>query len=93
MQAAPADHGPGGARIRVGITASRKVGGAVDRNRARRRLRALIARVFHDAAAPDMDYVVVARRATISRPFADLISDLEQALRRLGGRGSRAAHP
>jgi len=93
LQAAPADRRAATApSIRVGITASRKVGGAVDRNRARRRLRALVARVFPDDALPDMDYVVIARRATVNRPFADLVSDLEEALRRIAGQGRRAAN-
>jgi len=86
LQAAPAVQGADGGSIRVGITASRKVGGAVDRNRARRRLRALIERVFPDEAAPDTDYVLVARQATVTRPFPALRADLEQALRRIGGR-------
>lgn len=68
---------------RVGFTASRKVGGAVARNRARRRLRAAVAEVMPGHAAPENDYVVIARAATLSRPYRALIADLETALRRL----------
>ena len=68
---------------RVGFTASRRVGMAVLRNRARRRLKEAVRRVMTDHAAPG-DYVVIARTATIGRPFPDLVGDLETALRRVG---------
>jgi ribonuclease P protein component len=68
---------------RVGFTVSKRVGNAVTRNRARRRLREAALRVFpHHAAAAD--YVLVGRAETVSREFADIVSDLETALRRLG---------
>ncbi len=69
---------------RVGFTASRKVGIAVARNRARRRLRAAAERVLPLHAAPGHDYVLIARNGTITRPFAALIGDLEAALKRVG---------
>jgi ribonuclease P protein component len=68
---------------RVGFTASRRVGIAVERNRARRRLKEAVRRVMTDHASPG-DYVVIARSATIGRSFPDLVGDLETALRRLG---------
>ena len=68
---------------RVGFTASRKVGIAVERNRARRRLKAAAQQVLGRHAAPERDYVVIARRETLKRPFRDLLGDLETALRRL----------
>ncbi len=69
--------------IRVGFTASRKVGGAVIRNRARRRLRQAVRQVMPDHAAPGQDYVVIARATTVRRRFSDLVNDLEMALKRL----------
>ncbi len=66
--------------FRVGFTASRRVGGAVARNRARRRLRAAVAKVMADRARPGHDYVVIARKETLGRRFADLVGDLETAL-------------
>src|SRR5271170_6116071 len=50
--------------IRYGLTASGKVGGAVVRNRARRRLRALVREIMPLHAAPAYDYVLIARAAT-----------------------------
>jgi ribonuclease P protein component len=69
---------------RIGFTASRKVGIAVERNRARRRLRAAADQVMPVHAAPGHDYVVIARAATAKRPFAALVGDLEAALKQLG---------
>ncbi len=68
--------------IRVGFTVSRKVGNAVARNRARRRLRAAAERVLAENAERGRDYVLIGRRQTVSRPFADLVRDLEKALHR-----------
>jgi ribonuclease P protein component len=83
--AAPATAaGTGLAALRVGFTASRKVGIAVERNRARRRLKAAVEQVMPLHAAPGNDYVVVARAATARRPFAALKGDLETALRHAG---------
>jgi ribonuclease P protein component len=65
---------------RVGFTASRKVGGAVERNRAKRRLRAAAAAALPLLGREGHDYVLVARTATLSRPFIELTRDLENAL-------------
>jgi ribonuclease P protein component len=70
--------------IRVGFTVSRKVGGAVVRNRARRRLLAVVETVMPEHAARGNDYVVIGRAATVRRPFQALTGDLETALKRLG---------
>jgi ribonuclease P protein component len=68
---------------RVGFTVSKRVGNAVTRNRARRRLREAAHRVMpvHAAAA---DYVLVGRAEAVTRKFPDLVADLETALRKLG---------
>jgi ribonuclease P protein component len=68
--------------IRVGFTASRKVGNAVKRNRARRRLKALAAEMIAHGANPGLDLVLIARPATVDRPFDDLRRDLLQSLQR-----------
>lgn len=70
--------------IRIGFTVTRKVGGAVVRNRARRRLRAAAETVMPRHAAGGRDYVVIGRAGTLRRPFTALVGDLETALRKLG---------
>ncbi len=70
--------------IRLGFTATKKVGNAVTRNRARRRLRAAAAEVLRDVAAKPADLVLVARAGTIDRPYLDLKNDFSAALRKLG---------
>lgn len=77
------DRTDGPADIGFGLTASKKVGNAVERNRARRRLRALAAGDLMRLAKPGTDYVLIARRATLTRPWPDLQRDLYQALDRL----------
>jgi ribonuclease P protein component len=68
--------------IRVGFTASRKVGNAVKRNRARRRLKALVREMIASGANPGLDLVLIARPATVDRPFDELRRDLQQSLQR-----------
>jgi ribonuclease P protein component len=70
--------------MRVGFTASRKVGNAVRRNRARRRLRAAADLVVPRHGAPGHDIVLIARQGTLDRDFTDLVGDLTRGLRKLG---------
>ena len=92
LQAAPAAEAeaePG--CVRVGYTASKKVGNAPARNRAKRRLRAAVAHVMPERARRDRDYVVIARVATLTRPFDALTGDLVAALARVDAKpGGRA---
>nr|WP_246184835.1 ribonuclease P protein component [Paracoccus aestuariivivens] len=70
--------------IRIGFTCSKKIGNAVARNRAKRRLRALAHEILPAKAMAGWDYVLVGRPgATIERDFAELKSDLLQALSRI----------
>lgn len=84
---ARSDEGAGG----VGFTASRRVGGAVERNRARRRLKALASQVLAGRARPGWDYVLVARADAATRPWSMLVADLEAALDRIDRRAEGGA--
>ena len=71
--------------VRCGITVSRKVGGAVERNRARRRLRALANDVLAKKARSHHDYVLIGRVNTLTRSWELLGRDLETALAHIHG--------
>jgi ribonuclease P protein component len=73
------DPGPT-AGLRVGFTATRKLGGAVERNRAKRRLRAAAQALLPLYGLAGHDYVLVARAGTLTRDYAGLLDDLKAAL-------------
>jgi ribonuclease P protein component len=66
---------------RIGFTASKKIGNAVARNRAKRRLRAAAHELLPLLGRPGHDYVLVARGTTVARPFAALLSDITTAMK------------
>ena len=75
------DRRDGDPRVRVGFTASKKTGNSVIRNRAKRRLREIARALIPAQGRPGWDYVLVARPgATVIRPFAEMLGDLETAL-------------
>ncbi len=74
------DREDGDAAARVGFTVTRKLGGAVRRNRIKRRLRAAAREVFPAHAAPGMDYALIARQKAYDRRFTDLLDDMKRAL-------------
>ena len=65
---------------RVGLTASKKIGNAVRRNRARRRMRALARSHLAPLARPGVDYVLIARHDTSSCDWQDLVTGLQKAI-------------
>ena len=83
LQAGTQPPAGGAAPMRVGFTASRKVGNAVLRNRAKRRLRAAAAEVLAAAGRKGTDYVLIARAATSERAYGDLVGDLVSALHQI----------
>lgn len=101
------DASPGTAGARVGLTVTRKVGNAVERNRIKRRLREAL-QAPGLGALPDHDYVIVARREALVAPFPALVGEIRRCLgdaakgrargtgprRKPGpGRGGAAGHP
>ena len=83
--------------IRAGFTATRKIGGAVVRNRAKRRLREAARQVLPLHGKPGRDYVFIARGGTTARPWSRLLDDMKSALISLaatdGPRGEPADSP
>ncbi|WP_090115230.1 ribonuclease P protein component [Limimaricola pyoseonensis] len=70
--------------VRVGFTCSKKVGNAVARNRAKRRLREIARKVLPAKGRPGWDYVLIGRaEATAAREFEQMLRDLDWALRRV----------
>lgn len=76
------DRADGGA-VRVGFTVTKKIGGAVVRNRLKRRLRALVRESLPALASPAHDYVLIGREAGLTRAYADMAADLERAVRKM----------
>jgi ribonuclease P protein component len=77
--------------VRVGFTATKRIGGAVQRNRAKRRLREAVRQVLPALASPGYDYVFIARGGVIARPWARLLDDVKSALLRLAADRDRPA--
>lgn len=88
VQARPRDEAP---LVRAGFTATKRVGGAVVRNRAKRRMREAARRLLPDHGQPGFDYVFIARGGLVARPWDRLLDDMKSALIRLAAdRDSRA---
>ena len=75
---------PSETAVRVGFTCSKKVGNAVARNRAKRRVREIARAVLPVDGRPGWDYVLIGRAdATADHPFEAMKADLARALRKL----------
>jgi len=68
---------------RIGYTTTKKIGGAVVRNRCRRRLRAAAALVFPQFAMNNADYVLIARYSTANADFSTICKDLKYGLKKI----------
>jgi ribonuclease P protein component len=80
VQARPRDEAP---LVRAGFTATKRIGGAVERNRAKRRLREAARLLLPALASPGFDYVFIARGGVTTRPWPRLLDDVKSALIRL----------
>ena len=84
LQARPSDESPSQQSLaRYGLTASKKVGNAVLRNRARRRLRSAMLQLLSVHGRPGFDYVAVARTASVTADWPALLDDLTTLFVRL----------
>ncbi len=88
IQARPRDSEP---LVRAGFTATKRIGGAVERNRAKRRMREAARLLLPSLASPGFDYVFVARGGVTSRPWLRLLDDVKSALLRLAADRDRPA--
>lgn len=88
IQGRPRDAEP---TIRAGFTATKRIGGAVERNRAKRRLREAARLLLPAHASPGFDYVFVARGGVTTRPWPRLLDDVKSALIRLAADRDRPA--
>lgn len=75
---------------RAGFTATKKIGNAVVRNRAKRRLREAVRLLLAEHGQPGTDYVFIARARTASRGWPLLLDDVRSALITLAPTGGRA---
>jgi len=78
------DRADGDAAIRLGITVTKKIGGAVVRNRMKRRFRALGREILPALGVAGADHVLIGRGGGVERRFELLREELLQALRKLG---------
>ena len=81
----------GAALVRAGFTATKRIGGAVQRNRAKRRLREAARLLLPQFASPGFDYVFIARGGVTTRPWPRLLDDVKSALLRLAADRDRPA--
>lgn len=87
----PDDGKPDPGPPRVGYTCTKKIGNAVVRNRARRRLREAARRMVPLYGLPGVDYVFLARDTTADAPWDALLDDMKDALLRLAAALERKA--
>ena len=69
--------------MRVGFTVTKKIGGAVVRNRMKRRFRSLARETLPEHGIAGADHVLIGRAGGIERDYASLASELKRALKKV----------
>lgn len=69
--------------VEVGYVTSKKLGGAVVRNRIRRRLREAARRVIPEMLTQGGQYLIIGRKAAENAPFETILADMQKGLRYL----------
>ena len=77
------DRGDGDPAKRLGITVTKKIGGAVVRNRMKRRFRALARELLPEQGKPGADHILIGRAGGIERDFGKLREEMAKALRKI----------
>ena len=78
------ERGDGDAAMRLGITVTKKIGGAVVRNRMKRRFRALARDLLPEKGVAGADHILIGRAGGVEREFGLLRSELVRALAKIG---------
>lgn len=87
------DRRDGDPAIRLGITVTKKIGGAVVRNRMKRRFRALARQILPESGVVGADHVLIGRTDGIERDYAALLRELEKALTRIKAPSGQQGDP
>ena len=74
------DRGDGDPAMRLGITVTKKIGGAVVRNRMKRRFRALAREILTESGVPGADHVMIGRAGGVERDYSLLKDELRRAI-------------
>lgn len=87
------ERGDGDPAMRVGITVTKKIGGAVIRNRMKRRFRVLARQLLPAHGVAGTDHVLIGRDGGVERDFARLCDELETALHKIRQPGRQNGEP
>jgi len=91
LQARRREEGRAPSAARIGFTAARRIGDAVERNRIRRRLKEALRVSCNLETRDDHDYVLVAEREALTRRFETLCADLAKAFAAVRVKSSRGS--
>jgi ribonuclease P protein component len=69
--------------VRIGYTVTKKTGNAVERNRIKRRMRAVVHQIMPISARPAHDYVLIGKRAALNTEFETMVAELGSSLSRV----------